>query len=71
MVDVLFLVVLDPLALEVRPLESCVTATVFNWDFILGGFDRWARFSPCCTVSAYLGMIQGQLYPLLDGKSHA
>ena len=60
-----FLVLLDVLALEVRPLESCVIATVFNWDFVLGIFYRRVGFSPC-TISAYLGMIQGQLYPLSD-----
>ena len=35
MADICFLVLLDFLALEVRPL-ACVIATVFNWDFILG-----------------------------------
>ena len=59
-----FLVTLDLLALEMRPLESCVIATVFNWDFMLGIIDRRVRFSPC-TLSAYSGMIQGQLYPLM------
>ena len=68
MADICFLVIvlLDILALEVRPLESCVIATVFNFDFMLGVFDRRVRFSSC-TVSAYSGMIQGQLYPLIGG----
>ena len=65
MADICFLVLLDLLALEVRPLESCVIATVFNWDFMLEVFDRRVRFSSCA-VSAYSGMIQGQIYPLID-----
>ena len=63
--DICFLVLLDPLALEVRSLESCVIATVFNWDLMLGVFYRGVRFSPCIVYS-YSGMIQGQLYPLFD-----
>ena len=40
MTDICFLVLLDLFALEVRLLESYVIATVFNWDFKLGDFDR-------------------------------
>ena len=65
MADICFLVHLDLLVLEVRLLESCVIATVFTWDFMLGVFDRRVRFSPYI-VSYYLGMIQGQLYPRID-----
>ena len=68
--DICFLVLLDLLVLEVRPLEFCVKATVFNQDFMLGVFNRLVRFSPC-TVSVYSGMIQEQLYPLFDGQSVA
>ena len=60
MANICFLVLLDLLALEVRPLESCVIETVLSWDFMLGVFDRRARFSPS-TVSAYSGMIRGKL----------
>ena len=66
MADICLFILLDLLALEVRPLESCAMATVFNSDFMLGVFDRRVRFSSC-TVSAYSGMIQGQLYPLFNG----
>ena len=61
-----FLVLLNLLALEVRPFEFFVIAAVFIWEFMLGVFDRWVRFYPCA-VSAYLGMIQGQLYHLVGG----
>ena len=67
MEDISLLVVLDILALEVQPLESCVIAMVFVWDFMLGDSDRWAQIS-YCTNSSYPGMIQGQLYPLIDGS---
>ena len=43
-------------------------ATVFIWDFMSGVFDRRVRFSSC-VVYAYLGTIQGELYPLIDGWS--
>ena len=33
---------------------------------MLGVFDRRVQFSPC-TISAYLGMVQGQLYHLIGG----
>ena len=67
MADIGFLVLLDILALEVRPLEPYMIAPVFNWDFMLGIFYRRVRFSPC-TVSSHSGMIQEeQLYPLFDG----
>ena len=56
---------LNLLALEARPLESFViAAAVLFW--ALRSFDRRVRFSPC-TVSAFLGTILGQLYPLFDG----
>ena len=64
--DVCFLVLLNLLGLKEWPLEPCVIATVLNWDFMLWVFDRRVRFSPCI-VSAYSGMIQGKLYPLIDG----
>ena len=66
MADICFLVLLNILALEVRLLESFVIVTVLMWDFMLGVFYRRVRFSPY-TVSAHLGMIQGQLHPLVDG----
>ena len=65
MADICFLVLLNFLALEVRPLECLVIATVIIWDFMLEVFDRWVWFYSF-TVSVYLGMIQGQLYPLVD-----
>ena len=61
-----FIVLLDFLALKVRPMESCVIARVFDWDFMPEFFYRQVRFSPCI-VSAYSSMIQEQLYPLFDG----
>ena len=66
MAGICFLVLLNLLALEVRSLETFVIATVFIWDVMLGVFDRRVRFS-ACTVSAYLGMIQGKLSPPIDG----
>ena len=56
---------LDLLVWEVRPLESFVIGAVLSF-WTLGAFDRRVRFSPG-TVSAFLGTILGQLYPLLDG----
>ena len=56
---------LNLLALEARPLESFAIAAVLSF-WTLGVFDRRVRFFPC-TVSAFLGTILGQLYPLLDG----
>ena len=38
MADLYFLVLLNMLALKVRPLECFVIATVFNWDFMLRVF---------------------------------
>ena len=55
---------LDLLALEARLLESFVIAAVLSF-WTLGVFDRRVRLSPD-TVSAFLGTILGQLYPLLD-----
>ena len=62
MTDICFFVLLDFLALEVGPSESCVIAMIFNWDFMLEVFGRRLGFFPYA-VSAYSGMIQGQLYP--------
>ena len=59
--DICFLVLLDLLALEVRPLGSLAIATIFNWDFMFGVIGRRVRFSPR-SVSAFSGMIQGKLY---------
>ena len=56
--------------MEVRPLESCVITAGFKWDIMLGVFNRQVRFSSCI-VSAYSGMIQGKLYPLIDSLSLA
>ena len=56
---------LDLLALEAQPLESFVIAVVLSF-WTHGVFDRRIRFSPG-TVSAFLGRILGQLYPILDG----
>ena len=66
MVDICFFVLLGLLALEMRPLESCVIATIFNWEFMFRVFNRWVRFS-LCAVFAYSSMIQGQLYLLFHG----
>ena len=33
---------------------------------MLGVFDRRVQFSPC-SVSTYLGVVQGQLYLLIGG----
>ena len=51
--DISFLVLLNLLVLEMRPLESFVIATVPTEDF-----DRRVRVS-LCNVSAYMSMIQG------------
>ena len=65
MADICFLVLVNLLALAVRQLVSFVIATVFVWDFLLEVFDRRVRLSPC-TISDYLGIIQGQRYPVTD-----
>ena len=65
--DICFLVLINLLALEVRPVESFVMATVLIWDFMLGVFYQRVLFSPCTVSYAYLCMIQGQLYPLMGG----
>ena len=56
---------LNLLALEARPLESFVISVVLSF-WTLGVFNQRVQFSPG-TVSAFLGTILGQLYPLLDG----
>ena len=62
MADIYFLVLLDLLALEVGPLESCVIAKHFNRDFMLGVFGRYKGHT-------YAGDKDGVTLKLEGGKT--